>query len=187
MAISAMLPLTDIVGIEDVDLREAQALQTVLERAHDSVIGIVIDRIERHRTSEPWIQRRIWTRTQQTANLCRQHPLIAGHFSQRISDDAACLTKAVKRRGIEIADAGRPSRTHNLFRDRAGNRDAMTAKRPCSEPENRHSEARTPQRARLEAHHTASPPQLSVDIISVLDDLLSVCGAQFRLSKWPRP
>jgi hypothetical protein len=35
--------------IEDVDTRQAQTLKTVLESAHDPVIGIVVNRIERQR------------------------------------------------------------------------------------------------------------------------------------------
>jgi hypothetical protein len=37
--------------IEDVDPRQAEALKTVLERAHDPVTRIVVDRFERQRVS----------------------------------------------------------------------------------------------------------------------------------------
>ena len=47
ICLCAVLICTDIVHIEDIDPRQAQALKAVLERAHDAVIGIVVDCVER--------------------------------------------------------------------------------------------------------------------------------------------
>ena len=49
MALVAMLHRADVVNIENVDASQPEPLKTVLERTHDSIIGIVVDRLERQR------------------------------------------------------------------------------------------------------------------------------------------
>src|SRR5262249_42025658 len=93
---------------------------------------------------------------QKTSDFCCQHPFITWHLAHRIADDAERLSRPVKWSGVEIAAASRPSRAHDRIRIFAGDRDAVTAEGAGAEPENRHSEARAPQRACLETRHSAS-------------------------------
>jgi hypothetical protein len=41
-----VLPRTDVVRVKDIDPRQAEPLQTVLESAHDPIIGVVESGIE---------------------------------------------------------------------------------------------------------------------------------------------
>ena len=108
MRLRPVLVGADIVHIEDVDPRQPEPLQTVLERAHDPVIGIVVDRIERQRMAAAVGMHAGRVRAQQAADLGREHPFVARPVAQRIADRALGLTDAIERRGIDIAHPGIP-------------------------------------------------------------------------------
>src|SRR5215469_1419372 len=89
-AISTSRSLTPIpivvVDIENVDARQAQALQAVLERAHDAVMRIVVEDVERQRVPALEPGRGLRNRAQQSTDLGRQYPLASWLIAQRIAD-----------------------------------------------------------------------------------------------------
>src|SRR5207245_8039596 len=86
-------------------------------------------------------------------------PTLAGQFAQGVADNAARLPEPGKRRGVEIANPGRPSRLYNRLSFFSCDRDPVPTEGSGAEPEDRQSEGREPQMACLEAHHAV----LSVD------------------------
>ena len=131
-----MLPRPDIVDKEDVNPSQAQPLQTVFERAHDAVIGIVVDGFEWHRRVAG--RRRQEARAQETPDLCRQHPVVARHAAHGVADTALGLAEAVIGRGIDIARAGRPGGTDDGFRLLDGDPGALGAEGGGAETEGGH-------------------------------------------------
>jgi hypothetical protein len=81
----------DVVDIENVDARQAQALQALLERAHDAVMRIVVDDVERQRVLALEPGRGLRNRAQQSTDLGRQYPLPSWLIAQRIADGALGL------------------------------------------------------------------------------------------------
>ncbi len=138
----SVLPRPDIVDKEDVDPGQAQPLQTVLERAHDAVIGIVVDGFEWHRRVVRL--RRPEARAQETPDLCRQHPVVARHVAHGVADAALGLAEAVIGRGIDIARAGRPAGTDDGFRLLDGDPGALGAEGGGAETEGGHLEPGPP-------------------------------------------
>jgi hypothetical protein len=79
------------VDIENVDARQAQALQAVLDRAHDAVMRIVVDDVEPQRVPALEPRRGLRHRVQQPPDLGRQYPLASWLIAQRIADGALGL------------------------------------------------------------------------------------------------
>ena len=111
----------DIVDIKDVDPRQPEPLQAVLVGAHDPVIRIVVDRVERQRMTAAVGVHAGRVRAQQAADLGREHPVVARPVAQRVADRALGLADAVERRGIDIAHPGLP-----------GGRDDRLGRLPCN-------------------------------------------------------
>ena len=65
MGFLAVLHRADVVHIEDVDPRQPEPLQAILERAYDAVIGIVVEGLERHRIAPFLVLGRSPPRTKQ--------------------------------------------------------------------------------------------------------------------------
>ena len=101
MRLRAVLVGADVVHVEDVDAGQPEPLQAVLERAHDAVIGVVVDRVERQRMACGLGMHAGRVRAQQAADLGRQHPFVARPLAQRVADAALGLADAVERRGVE--------------------------------------------------------------------------------------
>jgi hypothetical protein len=123
-----MLHHADVVHIEDVDLRQAKPLQTVLERAHDPIVGIVVDGVERHRMPTLPGLGRSQARAKQTSDFRRQHPFVTWYPAHRIPDATLGLAETVIGRRIDIADSSRPGRVYDGFGLLAADLDAATAK-----------------------------------------------------------
>ena len=85
----------------------AKALQAVLDRAHDAVVGVVVDQAERQAALElAMVERRRIARLEQAPDLGREHELVALLVAQRLAETVLGQAEAVVRRGVEIADAG---------------------------------------------------------------------------------
>src|SRR5207247_1983402 len=115
MLFAAMLHHADVVDVEDIDPRQAEPLQAVLERPHDRVVGVVESGSERHWRLGYFAHGRLDLRAQQPPNLGRQHPFVARHRAQRVADATLGLSEAVIGRGIDVAHPGRPRRARNRF------------------------------------------------------------------------
>jgi hypothetical protein len=159
MRLAAMLIDADIVHIESVDPRQAEALQAVLEGAHDPVIGIVVDRLERHHLPPlAGIGHRA-ARSQQAPDFGRQYPLVARHGAQRIADAALGLAEPVIGRGVDIAHPGRPGSAYDRLRGFASHLDTAAAERRAAEPQNGHLQRGAPDPALGKFRHR--PPSRS--------------------------
>ena len=134
----------DVVDIENVDARQAQALQARLERAPDAVMRIVVDDIEGQRMPALELGRRLRHRAQQPPDLGGQYPVLTRLIAQRIADGALGLADAVKGCGIDIAHAGRPGGAHDRLGGFAADRDAAAAKGGGAEPQYGHLERGAP-------------------------------------------
>ena len=153
----AVLVGADVVDIENVDARQAQALQAVLERAHDAVMRIVVDDVERQRVPALERGRGPRHRAQQPPDLGRQYPVVTRLIAQRVADGALGLADAVKGCGVDIAHAGRPGGAHDRLRGFAADRDAGAAEGGGAEPQYGHFERGMPDPAPFEIRHVASP------------------------------
>jgi ABC-type uncharacterized transport system permease subunit len=99
----AMLKAADIVGQQDVDAREAQTLQIVLEGAHDPIIAVVVNHVERQGIDHAKVAGVFHgTGLQETSNLVRQNVVAA---SQNIADDPFGSSEPVPRGRIKVSDA----------------------------------------------------------------------------------
>ena len=133
MRLRAVLVGADIVDVEDVDPRQPEPLQAVLVGAHDPVIRIVVDRVERQRMTAAVGMHAGRVRAQQAADLGREHPFVARPVAQRVADRALGLADAVERRGIDIAHPGIPGGRHDRLgglraRPRSGCRPASRSR-----------------------------------------------------------
>src|SRR4029077_9158779 len=133
--LGAMLIGADIVHIKDVDPRQAEALKTVLERAHDSVIRIVVDRFEGQWVSPAIGEDAGRAAAQQPADLGRQHPFAPRTVAQRIADATLGLADPVVRRATHAAHAAGPGGAHYSPRGGADDGDLAAAKGGAAETE----------------------------------------------------
>ena len=108
MGFRAVLHRADVVHIEDVDPRQPEPLQAVLERAHDPVIGVVVDGLERQRIAAFRVRGRGPARTQQASDFCRQYPFVARDPAHCIADATLGLADTVIGRRVDVAHPGRP-------------------------------------------------------------------------------
>src|SRR6516162_3721769 len=151
-----MLHGADVMHVENVDPRQTEPLQTVLERPHDPVVGIVILRRERHRMPSFLWPARPDTRSKQATGFCRQHPFVARRPPHRVSHAAFGLAEAVKRRRIDIAHPRHPGGSHDGFSLLTADRDATPAKRRTAEAQRRNFQRGSPDLPLLESRHRAS-------------------------------
>src|SRR5271154_2902974 len=155
MSLVAVRHCADVMHIEDVDPRKTEPLQTVLERAHDPIVRIVINRIERHwGFMFPGLPRRR-ARTEQTSNFRRQHPIIARFPAHCISDATLGLTETVIGGGVDIAHSGRPGGVHDGFGFAMADLDATTPEGSAAETQRRDFERSPSDPALLENRHRA--------------------------------
>jgi len=105
----------DVMDIQNIDPRQAQPLQAFFIGAHHRVVGIIIDRLKRHRrgiamTHHGWID---WPRYrfQQPSDFGGKNDVLAR--PQRITQPALGQSKTIERRAVVITKAG-------LFRRRQG-------------------------------------------------------------------
>ena len=145
-----MLIGADIVHIENVDPRQAEALKAVLERAHDPVIRIVVDRFERQRVSPAIGEDAGRVAAQQPADLGRQHPFAPRTVAQHVADATLGLADPVVRRGIDVAHAGGPGGAHDFFCGGARDSDLAAAQGGTAKTELGYLQARVPDLSRRE-------------------------------------
>jgi hypothetical protein len=137
-----MLIGADIVDIEDVDPRHAEALKTVLERAHDAVIRIVVDRFEGQRVPPLIGEGAGRVAAQQPADLGGEHPLASRTVAQRVADATLGLPDPVIWGGINVAHAGGPGGAHDFFCGGAGDSDLAAAQGRTAKTELGYMQAR---------------------------------------------
>ena len=97
---------------QDVDPVHAEALHAVLVGAHDAIVGVVEERLERERVLP--LAARLLSRApgaEAAADLGREHPAAA--VAQLVPDQVLGAAVAVERRRVEIADAGSESLDHH--------------------------------------------------------------------------
>ncbi len=138
MSFAAVLHRADVVHIEDVDPRQPEPLQAVLERAHDRVIGVVVNRLERQRIAPFRVLGRGPARAKQASDLCRQHPFVARDPAHRITDATLGLADTVIGGGIDVGHPGRPGGADDRFGLLPGDRDATAAEGRAAEAQLRH-------------------------------------------------
>jgi hypothetical protein len=112
--------------IEDVDPRQAEALKTVLERAHD--IGEGAGRVA----------------AQQPADLGGEHPFASRTVAQRVADATLGLADPVIRRGIDVAHAAGPGGADDFFCGGARYIDLAAAQGGTAKAELGYLQARVP-------------------------------------------
>src|SRR2546421_9660712 len=113
--------------IENIDPCQAEALKAVFERAHDPIVGIIEDILERHRKPQRTRSTGIRMGPQQPSCLGRQDPIFARQLAQRIADNSARLAETIERRSIEIANTGRPPRPYNRLSFFSSDRDPVSS------------------------------------------------------------
>src|SRR5271155_1561783 len=155
MRFPAVLYRTDVMYVEHVDPRQAQPLQTVLERPHDRVVRVVEHSIERHRTLGCFAFGPVRLRAQQPSDFCRQHPLVARYRAQGVTDAALGLSKPVIGCGVDIAYPGRPSGAHDRLGLPTTDAHPGAAEGRAAETESGHFERGASERAFLETGHIA--------------------------------
>ena len=150
-----MLHGADVVHIEDVYPRQPEPLQAVLERTHDPVIGIVVDRVERQRMAAFGVLGRGRARAKQASDLCRQHPFVARDPAHRIADATLGLADTVIGGGIDVGHPGRPGGADDRFGLLPGDRDATAAEGRAAEAQLRHFNRSPSNPSLLETRHRA--------------------------------
>ncbi len=155
MGFPAVLHRADIVHVEDVDPCQPEPLKAVLERAHDSVIGVVVDRIEWQRMAAFSVVGRGRARTKQASDLCRQHPFVARHPAHGIADTTLGLADTVIWCRVDVGHSGRPGCTDDGFRLLPGDRDTTAAERRAAETQLRHFNRSPSNSSLLESGHRA--------------------------------
>ena len=107
----------DIVDVDNVEPRNAEALQALVDRAQRPGAGIVPALpVRQHIDIAVLLARRGAVRNEESSDLRREDVLVARDAAERLADADFRKAVAVMRRGIEIADAGRARMAHQ--RDR---------------------------------------------------------------------
>ena len=101
-----------VVDQQQIDARQAEALQAVLEAAHDPIVAVVEAMLEFQSAAPEAVLEvlRIVEGAEQSADLGRQHVVGARAAIQRTTEAMLALATAIPRRGVVIADAGIPRR-----------------------------------------------------------------------------
>ena len=95
---------------QQIDARQAEALQAVLEAAHDPVVAVVETVLEFQSAAPEAVLEvlRVVERAEQPADLGGQHIVGAWTAIQRAAEAMLALPAAVPRRRVVVADAGVP-------------------------------------------------------------------------------
>ena len=157
VALRPVLVHADVVDVEDIDPRQPQPLKAVLERAHDAVVGIVVDRVERQRVMAAVGVLAGRVGAQQPPDLGRQHPFVARMVAHRVADRALGLADAVERRGVDIAHPGAPGRGDDVLGRLAGDIDPAAAQGRAAEPQLRDLQLGAADLPSREFRHLCSP------------------------------
>ena len=104
----------DVVHVQDVDAIEAESLEAVLERPHDTVIAVVVDEVERHGRQEAVTRGCVAGRFEQTPDLGRQNVILSLTVPQGIAHAAFAQSLSVMGRRVEIPKSLRPGSIENL-------------------------------------------------------------------------
>ena len=111
----------DVMHQQDIDAIKPEALKTRLERPHHAVVAIVIDIFQvRHAEKNTGVGLAGLARLDQAADLGRYQKFAARLAAQNASDAMLRKAKAVKRRGIEIAQTLVPRPRHGAVAMRLG-------------------------------------------------------------------
>jgi hypothetical protein len=153
----------DVVDIKDVDPPEAEPLQAVLDRAHDAIVRIIVDRVERHNVVWRAARGRPGARPQEPADLGREHPFVAVLSAQRVADGALGLAEPVIGRGVNVAHARFPRGADNRLGFGARHRDAGAAEGGTAKTERGDFERGSRDPALRKFRHPV-PPQLPLGL-----------------------
>ena len=149
---------TDVVDIEQVDTREAEALQAVLVAAQDAVVRIIVAHAERHRRPEA-----IALRIVGDARIGIHQPPDLGRdrdfrtLAQRIADATLGQAATIMRRGIDVAQPGIQCRIDRGACIGIGHRVVEIAERGRTEPQFGHGQSGAPHGAAGYIGHSVSP------------------------------
>ena len=129
-----------VVDVEDVDALELQALEALVDRAHDPVVAEVEDGIDRRRALEilAGLGRRVGA--EEPADLGREHELVAWFVVQRLAHAHLREPGTVQGRGVEMPDPGLPCARDHRKSLVLGHRFVKTGERRGAEAEARHLE-----------------------------------------------
>ena len=160
----AVGPDVEVVDQQDVDPPGAKALQAVLDRAHDPVIGVVVDQAERQAALElAMVESGRIARLEQAPDLGREHEFGALLVAQRFAETVLGQAETIVRGGVEIADAGVVAGLDRGARLLIGERLVHVAERRPAEAHDRDFDPRLaehPLCAHL--HHVPPMPELNL-------------------------
>jgi hypothetical protein len=139
----------DVVDVRDVDARQGEPLQAVLERAQRAVMAVVVDDVERRRAREGPGRARGGVRLQQPPDLGREHEGVARHPAQARAQAMLRQAVAVERCRIEVAHARAAGRGRRLAQLRVGHLGEEIAERPAAEAERTDLQPAAADRAQL--------------------------------------
>ena len=138
-----MGPDVEVVDQQNVDPPGAKTLQAVLDRAHDAVIGVVVDQAEWQAALElAMVERGRIARLEQASHLGREHELGALLVAQRLAETVLGQAETIVRGGVEIADAGVVAGLDRGARLLIGERLVHVAERRPAEAHDRDFDAR---------------------------------------------
>ena len=149
-------PEIDVMDQGDVDLLQPEPQVRVLQRAHDTIVGIVEDRCEARQAVLTKVGRRLLAGlhgVHDAADLGRQHVAVARLFPQRRTHAQLAAAVAVVRRGVEVADAGVVAVVGEFYRLGVGDGRAETTHRRAAQPQLRHFQFGLANLAALERRH----------------------------------
>ncbi len=126
----------DVVDVDDVEPRNAEALQALVDRAQRPGAGIVPALpVRQHIDIAVLLARRGTVRNEQSSDLRREDVLVSRDAAERLADADFRKAVAVMRRGIEIADAGCARVPHQCDRFVFGDGVEEIAQRRAAESE----------------------------------------------------
>ena len=149
-------PEIDVVDQGDVDLLQAEPHVRVLQRAHDAVVGVVVDRREARQAVLAEVGRRLLAGlhgVHDAADLGRQNVAVAWLLPQRRTHAQFAAAVAVIGRGVEVADAGVIAVVGELHRLGIGDGGAKPTHGRAAQPELGDFELRLADLAALERRH----------------------------------
>src|SRR5580658_6321186 len=114
LGLRAVLVGANIVHEQDIDLREPETLIAVLDRAHDAIIRIIVNDIERKlRQTAILGVPSAGMRLQQSPDLGGQYPGVTVFLPQRVTHAMFGGSDAIERRRIDVTNAGVPRGAHD--------------------------------------------------------------------------
>ena len=157
-----MVPKVEVVDDQGVDLRHSEALQAVLERAHDPIVTVVVVGLELQ-PAYPSLRlgRRIDRRTENPTDLGRQDHVVPRLTVEETANAVLALPVAIERSRVVVADALRPSRREGRLRVPFRDLDEKVAERRATEPQLRKHQVRASEFSQLEGIHAFFlPPRI---------------------------